>query len=328
MTGAPLPRVSVAMPTYRRGAWLADAVESVLGQTFTDFEVVLSDNGDGDEVQRLVTSYRDPRLRYRSNGGDIGPTANAVAAYRAGRAPLLTMLHDDDLWEPTLLERLVPPLEARSDLVAAFSDHWLMDGDGALLRRGTERNTRRWGRHRLGEGELRPFTSQALVDRAVPTVITTVFRRTAVDFDDVPAGIGTLYDLWFAYQLSRHGEGAWYVPERLGRHRTHRARLSAHVSFERELLFCYERWAAEPALAPLRPLLVRASGTCLTALGLGELTAKGGDVQQARQLLRSGASLAPSPRSLTALALSLSPAAARRARALVVAGRRLTRAPG
>ena len=103
-------------------------------------------------VAELVASYRDPRVRYRHNGRNLGLTGNAVAASREARGEYVCTLHDDDMWEPTLLEELVPPLEADRDLVLAFSDHWVMRSDDSVDLELTEAATRRWGRRGLREG--------------------------------------------------------------------------------------------------------------------------------------------------------------------------------
>jgi hypothetical protein len=142
----------------------------------------------------------------------------------------------------------------------------------------------------------------------------------------VPEQIGTAYDLWFAYQLSRTGLGMWYSSERLARHRVHQERLSAGDRFDLPLLHCYERWADEPGLEQLRPQLRRAAGHRATGAGLTALEG-GGDRAAARRLLLQGARDAPSPRALLALALSSSPSALRRAHGVATAGRRMLRRP-
>ena len=70
-----MPRVSVIMPVYLRQQYLRQALESALAQTYRDIEIIVTDNGPSPEIERLVRSYGDPRLRYRHNG-----TTNAAFA--------------------------------------------------------------------------------------------------------------------------------------------------------------------------------------------------------------------------------------------------------
>jgi glycosyltransferase involved in cell wall biosynthesis len=95
--------------------------ERALAQTYTNIEIVVSDNGPTEAVARLVMSVGDARVRYRHNGGNIGAMRNALAAYREARGTYVATLHDD-VWEPTFLERLVPPLEADADLAGVETD--------------------------------------------------------------------------------------------------------------------------------------------------------------------------------------------------------------
>src|SRR5687768_14196360 len=120
------PLVSVIMPTYQRVPYLLKALESALAQTYPNMEILVTDNAASSEVAGLVDSYKDPRVRYRHNGGNIGLMGNSLAAYREARGEFVASLHDDDMWEPTLLEELVPPLEADPTLALSFSDHWVI----------------------------------------------------------------------------------------------------------------------------------------------------------------------------------------------------------
>ena len=58
------PLVSVVIPTYNRAHLLKDAIQSVLVQTFTDFEIIIVDDGSTDDTRELINSFDDPRIRY------------------------------------------------------------------------------------------------------------------------------------------------------------------------------------------------------------------------------------------------------------------------
>jgi glycosyltransferase involved in cell wall biosynthesis len=319
------PQVSVIVPTYARPAYLREALDSALAQTYRDVEIIVSDNGPSEEIERLVASYGDPRLRYRHNGGNIGPMLNALAAYRSARGRYLATLHDDDVWEPTYLERLVPPLEADSNLVLAFSDHWIMRADGRVDPRVSARNSRRWGRAHLREGVHRPFYRQALIDQAV-SVVTSVLRKSAFDWDDFPGEMAPLYDLWIAYLACREGRGAYYCPERLTRYRVHLGGLSTKDPYLRPKSFCYRVFLADERLRSIRTALRRRSAPVETSLGLALLET--GRRAQARRHLLAGLRHAPELRGMGGFALSLLPFNAGAAISRGREFRRLLRPPG
>ncbi|RZS87411.1 glycosyl transferase family 2 [Motilibacter rhizosphaerae] len=303
------------MPTYLRMDYIREAVESALAQTLGEFELLVSDNASSPATRELLESYADPRIRYRTNAeGNVGATRNALNAYQDARAALLTTLHDDDVYEPTFLERLVPPLEADPTLSVAFSDHWLIDEKGVVDPEGTEENSRAWGRSSLSEGVLRPFLRQAVLERAVPVAMSTVFRSSAVDWSDFPEEVGTNYDLWIGYLAARDGSGAWFTPERLTRYRYHGQSITSGARYDRALSYCYDRFLADPATADLRPELEREARHWRTGLGITLL--REGDRAGARSVLgpvlRGGAS----PRALAAYALAAAPFPTGRALAL------------
>jgi glycosyltransferase involved in cell wall biosynthesis/peptidoglycan/xylan/chitin deacetylase (PgdA/CDA1 family)/SAM-dependent methyltransferase len=131
------PTVSVIIPCYNLGAYVNDAVQSVLDQTYPDFEILLIDDGSTDPVTRnLFASYRRPKTRVlRTENQGVARTRNLGIREAAGR--YVSCLDADDLFEPTFLERTVALLE--SDTSAAFASCWLTAfGESSFLwNRGT-----------------------------------------------------------------------------------------------------------------------------------------------------------------------------------------------
>lgn len=299
------PRVSIIMPTYKRLTYIREAIDSALAQTMGDFELVVSDNGMTQDVADLAAGYGDPRIRYRTNGSNVGPMRNAQYAYMDGRAPLLTTLHDDDAWEPTFLERLVTPLEADPTLTLAFSDHWVMDSHSVVQPGLTEQNSRIWGRAELREGVIRPFIRQAVIDRALPVAMSTVFRKSAIDWDDFPAEMDPNYDLWIGYLAARGGAGAYYAAERLTRYRFHESSMTSGVRYDKPLVYCYSRFLADENLADYRRQIAKEAANFQVGLAMQQM--QQGDRSTARRSLVKVMRTAPSPRAAAALALAATP---------------------
>ena len=66
-----MPKVTVCLPTYNRAHYLREAIESVLSQTFQDFELLICDNASTDETSEVVKSFRDARIRYVRHSRNI-----------------------------------------------------------------------------------------------------------------------------------------------------------------------------------------------------------------------------------------------------------------
>ncbi|WP_053004799.1 glycosyltransferase family A protein [Kocuria sp. SM24M-10] len=124
------PLVSVVISTYNRADYIKDSIDSVLGQTFGDFELIVVDDGSEDETVDVVRSYRDRRVRLltQENQG-IAAARNAAAAVSRG---FFTAVHDDD--DIMLPERLATSLNAIDDEHHASYGSWVnFDNETAAM---------------------------------------------------------------------------------------------------------------------------------------------------------------------------------------------------
>jgi len=120
-----MPAVSVILPTYNRAYCLGRAVDSVLTQTFRDFELIVVDDGSTDETQELLAGYTDPRLRVIRQPENKGQSAARNAGILAANGKYIAFHDSDDEWLPEKLERQVEVLDsAPPDVGVVFCDHW------------------------------------------------------------------------------------------------------------------------------------------------------------------------------------------------------------
>jgi glycosyltransferase involved in cell wall biosynthesis len=128
----PTPTVTVIIPTFNRARYISEAVGSVLRQTFTDFEVVVVDDGSTDCTAQLVGAIRDPRVRYlhRSHRGISAAINAGIGAARGG---YIARLDSDDRWLSDLLTTLVDVLEAQPKVGVAYGKAQIIDSEGRRL---------------------------------------------------------------------------------------------------------------------------------------------------------------------------------------------------
>jgi glycosyltransferase involved in cell wall biosynthesis len=127
------PAVSVIIPTHNYGRFLGEALESVLSQSFEDFEVTVVDDGSTDHTQEVLDGFRDPRLRRihtRRGGNSVAINTGLDAA----RGELIAILDADDRWRPAKLERQVAMMRAEPELGAVFTDFARFNDGGFLPR--------------------------------------------------------------------------------------------------------------------------------------------------------------------------------------------------
>ena len=117
MTRPTPPSVSVIMPAYNVAPYIAEAIESVLAQTFSDFELLIVDDGSTDGTAAIARHFaeRDHRIRLLQQE-NRGLAAARNTALEHARASALALLDSDDLWMPRFLEAQMAVLEARPEV--------------------------------------------------------------------------------------------------------------------------------------------------------------------------------------------------------------------
>ncbi|MCA1554238.1 MAG: glycosyltransferase [Chloroflexi bacterium] len=106
------PRVSVIIRTYKRAAYLREAIESVFAQTIRDYELIVVDDGSSDDTRELLLHYGG-RLTPMHLAHCGNPALTFNAGVRAARGDYIAFLDDDDLWLPTKLEQQLRALDAQ-----------------------------------------------------------------------------------------------------------------------------------------------------------------------------------------------------------------------
>jgi glycosyltransferase involved in cell wall biosynthesis len=111
-------------------------VDSLLAQTFSDFEFVIADNCSTDGTEAICRDYvaRDPRVRYFRNERNIGGPANFRRSFELCTGEYHKWSTADDYWAPTMIEKGVALLDANPELVLAFPRTKVVDAEGHLIR--------------------------------------------------------------------------------------------------------------------------------------------------------------------------------------------------
>ena len=133
-TTAAIPRLTLGLPVYNGERYLAASLDALLAQTFTDFELIISDNGSTDRTAEIASHYEaiDPRLRYVRHTQNRGSTFNHNFVMEQTRGEFFKWVSDDDLYAPELLQRCIDALDARPEIVLAHAWTAFIDEAGTV----------------------------------------------------------------------------------------------------------------------------------------------------------------------------------------------------
>jgi glycosyltransferase involved in cell wall biosynthesis len=129
------PMVGLGMPVFNGAAYVAETLESIREQTFTDFELVICDNASTDDTEKICRAYAaaDPRIRYYRNVTNLGAHPNYNRTFALARGKYFKWTPHDDVLHPDYLAACVHALEASPDAVVCQTQLDFIDQHGAQL---------------------------------------------------------------------------------------------------------------------------------------------------------------------------------------------------
>lgn len=206
------PAVSVVMTTYNGQEYVGEQLDSILGQTYGDFELIIADDASSDGTAEILKQYaaKDDRVRLLLNPQNLGLHGNLEKALRMARGDFIAISDQDDIWEPVKIEELVS-LIGRSD--GAFCNSLLIDKDGNSLGKTIMQ---------VINAETPPLgadAAAALIRRNVVSGHALLFRRRLLDYV-LPFSDELVFDQQIAF-FAAYGKGIRYLDKCLVLHRIH-----------------------------------------------------------------------------------------------------------
>ncbi|MBS1709574.1 MAG: glycosyltransferase [Armatimonadetes bacterium] len=126
--------VTVIVPSYNHASYLSACLDSVIGQTFTDWSLLLVDDGSTDDSVAVAQTYaaRDPRIRVAVNERNLGTYGTLQKCLDMTESAYVAVLNSDDFWHPDKLARQVAALEARPEATFSYVLGWKADESGVI----------------------------------------------------------------------------------------------------------------------------------------------------------------------------------------------------
>ena len=178
------PLVSVIIPTYNRGWILTEAIDSVLSQDFTDFELIVVDDGSNDNTHDILSSYKEDIIVLQQDNKGVSSARNRGIVSASGR--FIAFLDSDDLWLSQKLSTQVNFFNANPDaLICQTEEKWLRNGIGVNPKK----------RHKKLSGDIfEPSLYLCLVSPSAVMIKHSLFEKTGMFDETLPACED--YDMW------------------------------------------------------------------------------------------------------------------------------------
>jgi glycosyltransferase involved in cell wall biosynthesis len=131
-----MPLVSVGMPVYNGEKFIKDAINSILNQSFKEFELIISDNASIDKTEEICRFYstKDNRIRYFRNEKNLGATYNFNRVFKLSSGKYFMWAAHDDMYAPDFISKCVKVLEQNPSIVLCFSKTKFIDEQGKFLK--------------------------------------------------------------------------------------------------------------------------------------------------------------------------------------------------
>jgi glycosyltransferase involved in cell wall biosynthesis len=279
-----MPKVSICIPTYNRSQYLIYSVNSVLQQSYPDFELIICDDASTDNTPEVVSQWQDSRLRYLRHPENIKRSRNMRSGFEAATGEYFLKFDDDDGITPEFLAKTVAILDKHPEIDFVCTDHWIINDQGIRDEVATKENSAKWGKDRLKEGAIADLARETFMYQSLQ-VGSTLFRRNClqeVDFMRYEADGCEDFDL--LVRLAIAGKQGYFLPELLMEYRFHGAQtsLKQDLHFLWAKVFCMNSYHfADRELEQFR--IAKLAGT-QQALGLRLL--EQGETDKGRDYLR------------------------------------------
>jgi glycosyltransferase involved in cell wall biosynthesis len=278
--------VSVIMNVRNGATTLAEAIDSVLGQTFVDWELIVWDDRSTDDSAAIVARYRDPRIRYFLSPEDTPLGKARSDAIERASGEWLAFLDQDDIWLPHKLEKQMALIADDVGLIYGRTIRFYPSG--------RERDYD-WQHEyaSLPEGDIftRLFTESCFI-----AMSSAVFRRAAIEaIGGIPQEVRIIPDYYLYVAVARQ-YAVRAVQELVCRYRAHAGSMSQVTALEmhREVLWLIDRWA--PHLDPA--LVARCRRRHLTQIALEEMRTPATLARGVKRLLTEGSAASQLARPL------------------------------
>lgn len=283
---------------------LASAIASVLDQTYTDYELIVCDDGSTDSTELLMSEFADRGIRYIRHPKNIGKSNNMRSGFAASRGEYFIKFDDDDRLGAQFLERTAAILDKDPSIDFVSTDHWAIDINNYIDESQTKLNSYKWGRTELPAGIIQDLLATVFVKQSLQIGATLFRRRALEEVGFLRPNLQNCEDNDLFVRLAIAGKRCYYLPELLMEYRFHAGQQGS----DRAIPYLIDKLryltSYEFDLPSLEAVRLRRIAEAQLALGLRLIEV--GETEKGRRMVRAGKSVSEA-KMWAGLGLSLLP---------------------
>ncbi|BAY31379.1 glycosyl transferase family protein [Nostoc carneum NIES-2107] len=299
-----MAKISVCIPTYNRVNLLPYAIESVINQSYQDFELIVCDDGSRDGTSELMSQYTDNRIKYIRHQQNIGKSNNMRSGFNAASGEYFIKFDDDDRLTPDFLARTVTIFEQNPEIDFVGTDHWIIDINNVRNDEMTQENSRRWGRKKLATGIVDNLLEVVFIYQSFQVGATLFRHQTLQELGFMLPNIQNCEDNDLFVRLALAGKKGYYLPELLMEYRCHAEQQGINRAIP--YLFDKIKYLQNYKFDSEKLESIRKNRLAEVQLILGLRLIEKGEIQSGREFILAGKSFS-NTKAWTGLGLSLLP---------------------
>jgi glycosyltransferase involved in cell wall biosynthesis len=258
------PKVSIGLPVYNRERFLRQSLDALLHQTFTDFDLIISDNASTDETEQICREYArgDRRVRYHRNQSNIGAPRNFNQTFALSSAKYFKWATSDDLCAPQFLELALGVLEGDPAVVLCYAKSTIIGEDGSPIEEYEDKL--HLTEAKASQRFMRLLNTIGLCHQHQGVIRSAALRQTALLKDHIRSDVNLMAE------LSLYGK-FYELPQRLFFRRLHPDSASWERSdMARQMAFYDPGWSHHIVLHCFREHTAYLSAIRRAPIGLRE----------------------------------------------------------
>lgn len=299
-----MSKISICIPTFNRVNLLPYAIESVMQQSYQDFELIICDDGSSDDTPKLMSHYTDKRIKYIRHHHNIGKSNNMRSGFNAAIGEYFIKFDDDDRLTPDFLACTVAILEQDASIDFVGTDHWIIDINNARNDELTKENSRRWGRSKLSAGVVDNLLEVVFIYQSFQVGATLFRLQTLQELGFMLPNMQNCEDNDLFVRLALAGKKGYYLPELLMEYRYH----AEQQGINRAIPYLFDKigYLESYKFESEKLEIIRKTRLAEAKLLLGLRLIEKGEMQAGRELVLAGKSFS-NTKAWTGMGLSLLP---------------------